>query len=151
MHPAFQTPVGYLVLAAALVADPAIGADLDALPALNAAITESSIAGLSSGAFMAVQFATAWSSAIKGLASLRRRRATRWTHSPSSTLPTQPPPSPGCRSAAPRSIVSRARAPTAPVGSIAASSFADTELAPQTFYRWHVTAIINGSEGTSFG
>lgn len=67
MHPAFQTPVGYLVLAAALVADPAIGADLDALPALNAAITESSIAGLSSGAFMAVQFATAWSSAIKGL------------------------------------------------------------------------------------
>lgn len=41
MHPAFQTPVGYLVLAAALVADPAIGADLDALPALNAAITES--------------------------------------------------------------------------------------------------------------
>jgi len=55
MHPAFQTPVGYLVLAAALVADPAIGADLDALPALNAAITESSIAGLSSGAFMAVQ------------------------------------------------------------------------------------------------
>ena len=67
MHPAFQTPVGYLVLAAALVADPAIGADLDALPALNAAITESSISGLSSGAFMAVQFATAWSSVIKGV------------------------------------------------------------------------------------
>jgi hypothetical protein len=34
----------------------------------------------------------------------------------------------------------------APVGSIAASSFADTGLAPQTFYRWRVTAINNGSE-----
>jgi poly(3-hydroxybutyrate) depolymerase len=32
------------------------------------------------------------------------------------------------------------------VGSTAASSFADTGLSPQTFYRWHVTAIINGSE-----
>ncbi|MGC2013360.1 MAG: hypothetical protein WA693_20215, partial [Pseudolabrys sp.] len=40
--------------------DPAISADLDALPALNAVITESSISGLSSGAFMAVQFGTAW-------------------------------------------------------------------------------------------
>ena len=33
MQPAFQRPLGYLVLAAALVADPAISADLDALPA----------------------------------------------------------------------------------------------------------------------
>ena len=60
MQPAFQRPLGYLVLAAALVADPAISADLDALPALNAAITESSISGLSSGDFMAVHFGTAW-------------------------------------------------------------------------------------------
>jgi poly(3-hydroxybutyrate) depolymerase len=35
----------------------------------------------------------------------------------------------------------------APVGSTAASSFADPGLAPQIFYRWHVTAVINGSEG----
>jgi hypothetical protein len=42
-------------------------ANFDALPALNAAITESSISGLSSGAFMAVQFGTAWSSIIKGV------------------------------------------------------------------------------------
>src|SRR5262245_66352971 len=67
MQPAFRRPLGYLALAAVLVADPAITADLDALPALNAAITESSISGLSSGAFMAVQFGTAWSSIIKGV------------------------------------------------------------------------------------
>ena len=67
MQPAFQKPLGYLVLAAGLVAGPAVSADLDALPALNAAIAESSISGLSSGAFMAVQFGTAWSSIIKGV------------------------------------------------------------------------------------
>jgi poly(3-hydroxybutyrate) depolymerase len=33
----------------------------------NAAIKESSISGISSGAFMAVQFGTAWSSVIKGV------------------------------------------------------------------------------------
>ena len=37
------------------------------LRAYNAAIDESSISGISSGAFMAVQFATAWSSVIKGV------------------------------------------------------------------------------------
>src|SRR5215831_4264720 len=67
MQPAFQRPLGYLALAAVLAADPAITADLDALPALNAAIKESSISGLSSGAFMTVQFGTAWSSVIKGV------------------------------------------------------------------------------------
>jgi len=37
------------------------------LAAYNAAIGESSISGISSGAFMAVQFATAWSSVITGV------------------------------------------------------------------------------------
>src|ERR1700731_3032187 len=38
-----------------------------ALPKLNAAIGDSSISGISSGAFMAVQFGTAWSSVIRGV------------------------------------------------------------------------------------
>ena len=38
-----------------------------ALKSYNAAIAESSISGISSGAFMAVQFGTAWSSVIKGV------------------------------------------------------------------------------------
>jgi hypothetical protein len=38
-----------------------------ALKSYNAAIDETSISGISSGAFMAVQFATAWSSVIKGV------------------------------------------------------------------------------------
>ena len=37
------------------------------LGSYNAAISESSISGISSGAFMAVQFGTAWSSVIKGV------------------------------------------------------------------------------------
>ncbi len=37
------------------------------LTSYNAAIGESSISGISSGAFMAVQFGTAWSSVIKGV------------------------------------------------------------------------------------
>ena len=37
------------------------------LAAYNAAVGESSISGISSGAFMAVQFATAWSSVITGV------------------------------------------------------------------------------------
>jgi hypothetical protein len=39
----------------------------ETLAGYNAAIGESSISGVSSGAFMAVQFATAWSSVIKGV------------------------------------------------------------------------------------
>jgi hypothetical protein len=46
------------------VASSALAAEL---PAYNAAIGESSISGISSGAFMAVQFGTAWSSVIKGV------------------------------------------------------------------------------------
>ena len=39
----------------------------ETLVGYNAAISESSISGVSSGAFMAVQFGTAWSSVIKGV------------------------------------------------------------------------------------
>ena len=49
-----------------LNASPA-SADPVALKGYNAAIVESSISGISSGAFMAVQFGTAWSSVIKGV------------------------------------------------------------------------------------
>jgi poly(3-hydroxybutyrate) depolymerase len=71
MHLALRNPFSHLALAAALAAAvPAIAADLQELPALNAAIRESSISGLSSGAFMAVQFGTAWSSTIKGVGAI---------------------------------------------------------------------------------
>jgi poly(3-hydroxybutyrate) depolymerase len=44
-----------------------LAAEPVALRGYNAAIGESSISGISSGAFMAVQFATAWSSVVKGV------------------------------------------------------------------------------------
>ena len=44
-----------------------LAAEPAALHGYNAALGESSISGVSSGAFMAVQFATAWSSAIRGV------------------------------------------------------------------------------------
>jgi poly(3-hydroxybutyrate) depolymerase len=50
----------------ALIAVPAFADERVALRSYNASISESSISGISSGAFMAVQFATAWSSVIKG-------------------------------------------------------------------------------------
>jgi hypothetical protein len=46
---------------------PTLAAESAALRPYNAAIGESSISGISSGAFMAVQFATAWSSVIEGV------------------------------------------------------------------------------------
>ena len=46
---------------------PVLAAEPLALRGYNAAVEESSISGISSGAFMAVQFATAWSSVIKGV------------------------------------------------------------------------------------
>jgi hypothetical protein len=55
------------VICAVTMTARATGAELVALPAYNAAIGESSISGISSGAFMAVQFGTAWSSIIKGV------------------------------------------------------------------------------------
>jgi poly(3-hydroxybutyrate) depolymerase len=68
MRPATRTVSVCLALVAVrLVAPAAVAADLTALPALNAPIGDSSVSGLSSGAFMAVQFGTAWSSIIKGV------------------------------------------------------------------------------------
>src|SRR5437899_11057635 len=54
---------------AALIVVAATGASAEpvGLRGYNAAIGESSISGISSGAFMAVQFGTAWSSVIKGV------------------------------------------------------------------------------------
>jgi poly(3-hydroxybutyrate) depolymerase len=68
MRPAIQTASACLAVATALLATtPAKSADLAALPALNAPIGESSVSGLSSGAFMAAQLGTAWSSIIRGV------------------------------------------------------------------------------------
>jgi poly(3-hydroxybutyrate) depolymerase len=33
------------------------------------------------------------------------------------------------------------------MGNVAGPSFSDTGLAPQSTYRWHVTAIVGGAEG----
>src|SRR6195952_5171335 len=49
----------------AFVASPALTEER--LNGFNADIRESSVSGISSGAFMAIQFATAWSSVIKGV------------------------------------------------------------------------------------
>ena len=51
----------------AIMAVSPLAAEPMALRSFNAAIGESSISGISSGAFMAVQFGTAWSSVIKGV------------------------------------------------------------------------------------
>src|SRR5262245_19954212 len=60
-----------LAVAIAIALGAAAGAVFQAqgqeLKSYNAAIEESCISGISSGAFMAVQFATAWSSVIKGV------------------------------------------------------------------------------------
>jgi poly(3-hydroxybutyrate) depolymerase len=59
---------GLILLLATLGAAPAKAqADEPPLGAYNADIAASSISGISSGAFMAVQFATAWSGTIKGV------------------------------------------------------------------------------------
>src|ERR1700687_1834272 len=55
-----------LVSAAVIEISP-LAAEPVALHGYNAPISETSISAISSGAFMAVQFATAWSSVIKGV------------------------------------------------------------------------------------
>jgi len=52
---------------AALVVGPALAEEPARLSGYNANISESSVSGISSGAFMAVQFGTAWSSVIRGV------------------------------------------------------------------------------------
>lgn len=59
-------PVAALIYAAITGMSP-VAAEPMALRSYNAPIGESSISGVSSGAFMAVQFGTAWSSIIKGV------------------------------------------------------------------------------------
>jgi poly(3-hydroxybutyrate) depolymerase len=59
--------VAALLLAAVVLRTPASRADAPPLPAYNADIAQTSISGVSSGAFMAVQFATAWSSVVTGV------------------------------------------------------------------------------------
>ncbi|WP_407157090.1 hypothetical protein [Bradyrhizobium sp. STM 3557] len=56
-----------LVLASGLAAASVAAADPVKLKSYNAAIGDSSISGVSSGAFMAVQFGTAWSSVVQGV------------------------------------------------------------------------------------
>src|SRR5260370_5854628 len=56
-----------LLACAAVSAVSPLAAEPVALRGYNAAIGESSISGISSGAFMAVQFGTAWSSVIRGV------------------------------------------------------------------------------------
>jgi poly(3-hydroxybutyrate) depolymerase len=57
----------FALTCAALITASPLAAEPVALRGYNAAIGESSISGISSGAFMAIQFATAWSSVIKGV------------------------------------------------------------------------------------
>jgi len=66
------TPRRSLVLSVVLVTasgTPGRTAD-SSLPAYNADIAQTSISGISSGAYMAVQFGTAWSSIIKGVGAI---------------------------------------------------------------------------------
>ncbi|WP_315837900.1 extracellular catalytic domain type 2 short-chain-length polyhydroxyalkanoate depolymerase [Bradyrhizobium prioriisuperbiae] len=55
------------LVSATMVAVSPLAAEPVGLRGYNAAIGDSSISGISSGAFMAVQFGTAWSSVIKGV------------------------------------------------------------------------------------
>ncbi|MGH6797994.1 MAG: hypothetical protein ACREDI_06385, partial [Roseiarcus sp.] len=65
-----SSPTLFIILTVACGAATTIraaGEEAGALPSLNAAIEETSISGISSGAYMAVQFGTAWSSIVKGV------------------------------------------------------------------------------------
>jgi hypothetical protein len=70
MHQARMTArvIRWALIASALPIAPGLAADgAPPLGAYNADISESSVSGISSGAFMAVQFGVAWSSIIKGV------------------------------------------------------------------------------------
>ncbi|WMT75519.1 PHB depolymerase family esterase [Bradyrhizobium sp. Ash2021] len=67
MNPGVAMATAIAFGAAASAAGPARAEQPAKLAGYNADIGESSISGISSGAFMAVQFATAWSSVIKGV------------------------------------------------------------------------------------
>ena len=65
-----SSKAGVVVLVAALAAPSGAQAADPPLLAYNASITQTSISGISSGAFMAVQFGTAWSSIVKGVGAI---------------------------------------------------------------------------------
>jgi hypothetical protein len=85
---------------------------------------------------------------VKRMSAPATRSFTVRMRSSSMTRPTRPLPSPGGRSATLR-LIARAGPDGrfAPVGSSVTLSFADSGLAPQSSYRWRLTAIINGAEG----
>ena len=59
--------IALVLVCAVFVAGEVLAQALAPLPATNADIGESSVSGVSAGAFMAIQFGTAWSSVIKGV------------------------------------------------------------------------------------
>ena len=70
MHMRISLRLGIVAAAALVGAAATANAQDAALGAYNAPLTESSISGISSGAYMSVQFATAWSSVIKGVGAI---------------------------------------------------------------------------------
>src|SRR5258705_7457629 len=66
MRAILRGPIAALIFTAITAMSP-LAAEPIALRGYNAPVGESSISGVSSGAFMAVQFGTAWSSIIKGV------------------------------------------------------------------------------------
>ena len=67
MRPSVTRSTVFALTSATALAVSPLAAEPVPLRGYNAAIAESSISGISSGAFMAVQFGTAWSSVIKGV------------------------------------------------------------------------------------
>jgi len=61
------TLLTFVAITCAAMSSTPLAAEPAALRSYNAPLAESSISGVSSGGFMAVQFATAWSSIIKGV------------------------------------------------------------------------------------
>src|SRR3954453_23794543 len=61
------TLLTFVAITCAAMSSTPLAAEPAALRRYNAPLAESSISGVSSGGFMAVQFATAWSSMIKGV------------------------------------------------------------------------------------
>src|SRR6267142_3064383 len=66
MRAILRGPIAALIFTEITAMSP-LAAEPIALRGYNAPVGESSISGVSSGAFMAVQFGTAWSSIIKGV------------------------------------------------------------------------------------
>jgi hypothetical protein len=118
-----------LVLAAPGFAPSAAQADTPPLGAHNADITESSISGISSGAFTAVQFATAWSDIVKGVGIIAG----------SPYYCAQAVTALGGLTGADQDFTA--------ICTVAGPSFSDAGLSPATSYAYKVTANASGNEG----